>query len=160
MTSGKGILVGLTCVLCVLVLCVVALAVYGVSSFIRDDRLAQQRREQHIASVNDYVDNITEKRSGEPPQFYYHVEYRMLKAPYPTAAKMEESIGKADSRESASGEAQLEWWGNPSSNKVLLRATFDKDGLLEKLDYFYKHETIGRSPLDWQKEIEVTVPAH
>lgn len=159
MKIRTAVLIGVICAACFIGLCVIVLAIYGVSSVIRGDRLMQQRREQRIASVNGYVDDVTEKRAGDPPQYLFHVEYRILKPPYPTAAKMEESIGKADSTENVSGETRLEWLGNPSSDPVLLRATFDEAGLLKELDYVYGHETIGRSPLDWKREIEIKAPA-
>jgi hypothetical protein len=140
---------------------ILGVIVSGVLMFgraVRNNRAESARREQHLAAVDQYIDELTEKRTGEPPQFLYHVEYRILKMPYPTAAAMQQRIGTADSTKTAREETQLEWLGNPSSQPVLLRADFAKDGKLSKLNYYYKHETIGRWPSDWQKEILITTP--
>ena len=136
-----------------------AVIVFGALIFvrtIRDNRAAFERREQHLASVDKYIDELTEKGIGDPPQFLYHVEYRILKKPYPTAAVMQQRIGTADTIKSVGPETQLDWLGNPSSQPVLLRAEFAKDGKLSKLYYYYKQETIGRWPSDWQKDIQIT----
>ena len=124
----------------------------------RNNRAASERLEQHLASVEEYIDESTEKRTGDPPDFLYHVEYRILKTPYPTEAAMQQRIGPADSIKRIGSETQLEWLGNPSSQPVLLRADFAKVGKLSKLHYYYKQETIGRWPSDWEKEMLITTP--
>ena len=146
--SGVAIAVVLIAVM------VVGFVIFG--RVIRNNHAASERREQHLASVDQYVDEITEKGIGDPPKFLYHVEYRILKIPYPTDAAMQQRIGPADSVKTDGGETQLEWLGNPSSQPVLLRADFAKDGKLSKLHYYYKQETIGRWPSDWEKEIQIT----
>ncbi len=156
MTNKKAIAIGLSISLFVLLIAVAVVA-FGFMRFIRIDRGKQQAREAHLAAIEQYVNDVTEKRSGKPPEFLYYVEYRILKQPYPTVAKMESAIGPADSRKESHDGIELEWRGAPSSDDLLLRAEFGGDQLLKKLDYHYKQEVIGRWPSDWQKEIPITI---
>ena len=158
MTSTSKALLWSGVAIGILLLGVIVCGVLIFGRAIRNDRVASERREQHLASVDEYVDELTEKRTGDPPDFLYHVEYRILKIPYPTEAAMQQRIGTADSVKRVGSETQLEWLGNPSSQPVLLRADFAKDGKLNKLHYYYKRETIGRWPSDWEKEIQIATP--
>ena len=154
MTAKKTLVILLGAGFVVLVLAVILSVALRFTSLKRDP-VAQKAREERLASVERYVNQTTEQHAGEPPQFLYYVEYRILKKPYPSASEMEAALGRADSRSETSGGARLEWLGNPSSDPVLLGADFDKNQKLAKLDYHLKRETIGRWPSDWQKEIEI-----
>jgi hypothetical protein len=158
MTSTSKAILWSGAAIAILLLGVVVCGALIFRRVIRNDRAGSERQEQHRASVDAYIDELTEKRTGDPPEFLYHVEYRILKTPYPTAATMQQRLGTADSIKTVGSETQLEWLGNPSSQPVLLRADFAKDGKLSKLHYYYKQETIGRWPSDWEKEIQVTTP--
>lgn len=159
MTSTSKALIWGGVAIAVILLGGVAFGVFTVVRVTRNSRLVFERQEQHLVAVDKYVDELTEKRAGKPPEFFYNVEYRILKTPYPTAAIVQQRIGTADSVKNVGAETELEWLGNPSSQPVLLRADFAEDGKLSKLHYFYKHETIGRWPSEWEKEIEITTPA-
>ncbi|MEK6337228.1 MAG: hypothetical protein AABM67_20085 [Acidobacteriota bacterium] len=154
MNARKALVIVLIAGFVVLVLGIVLLA--GLR-FVRQEKGSQREREERLASVERYVNQITEERTGEPPEFLYSVRYRILKQPYPTASGMEAAIGKADSRSQTFDGTRLEWLGNPSSDPVLLRADFDSDLKLKKIEYHLKHEKIGRWPSDWQKEVEITI---
>jgi len=158
MTSTSKALIWGGVAIAVLLLGVIAFGVLTLVRSVRNGRLAFERQQQHLVAVDKYVDELTEKRFGSPPEFFYNVEYRILKTPYPTAAIVQQRIGPADSVKNVGNETELEWLGNPSSQPVLLRADFAKDGKLSKLHYLYKHETIGRWPSEWEKEIEITTP--
>ena len=138
-------------------LVVLAVVVLGFIRFARLERTSVREREQRLSSIEHYVDDISEKRTGQPPEFLYYVEYRILRQPYPSASAMESSIGKADLRKESHDGIQLEWRGAPSSDDLLLKADFGSDQLLKRLDYHYAHEIIGRWPSDWQKEIPITI---
>jgi hypothetical protein len=156
MANKKAIAIVLSIALAIL-LGVLLVVVFGFVRFARHNRETIQARDQRLAAVEQYVDTISEKRNGNPPEFLYSVEYRILKQPYPTVSKMESAIGKADSKKESHDGIQLEWHGAPSSDDLLLRADFDSDQSLKKLDYHYKQEVIGRWPSDWQKEIPITI---
>jgi hypothetical protein len=156
-STSKGLIWG-GAAIAVLLLGVIAFGFLAIGRVIIKDRHATEHRVQYLTSVDEYIDELTEKHTGDPPEFLYHVEYRILKTPYPTAAIVQQRIGTPDSVKNVGPEMQLEWLGNPSSQPVLLRADFGKDGKLTKLHYYYKHETIGRWPSDWEKEIEILTP--
>lgn len=158
MTTTAKALIGVAAIV-VLLLGVIAFGIVFISRATRNNRLAFERREQHLVAVDKHIDELTEKRIGDPPEFLYHVEYRILRTPYPTSAMLQQLMGKADAEKHVGSEIQLEWLGNPTSQPVLLRADFAKDGKLSKLHYYYKNETIGRWPSDWEKEIEIRTPA-
>lgn len=158
MTSTSKALLWSGAAIAILLLGVIVFGALIIGRVMTKDRAASERQEQHRATVDAYIDELTEKQIGDPPKFLYHVEYRILKTPYPTEAAMQQRIGTADSIKTVGSETQLEWLGNPSSQPVLLRADFAKDGKLSKLHYYYKQETIGRWPSDWEKEIQVTTP--
>ncbi|HXT63093.1 MAG TPA: hypothetical protein VN696_08665 [Pyrinomonadaceae bacterium] len=154
MTAKKTLVILLCLGFVALVLAVIVSVAFRFTS-IKRDRVSQKAREERLASVERYVNQATEQHTGEPPQFLYYVEYRILKKPYPSVSEVEAALGRADSRSETSSGTKLEWLGNPSSDPVLLGANFDKNQKLEKLDYHLKRETIGRWPSDWQKEIEI-----
>ena len=156
MTSTAKALLWSGVAIAILLLVVIVIGALTFRRVMRNDRAATERRAQHLASVDEYVDELTEKHIGDPPKFLYHVEYRILKTPYPTETAMQQRIGNADSIKHDGPETQLEWLGNPSSQPVLLRADFGKDGKLSKLHYYYKQETIGRWAADWEKELQIT----
>lgn len=158
MTSTAKALLWSSVAIAFVLLCVIILGVLIFGRAIRNNRAANEAQEQHLATVDRYVDEVTESRIGDPPEFLYHVKYRILKTPYPTRDAMQQRLGSADSIKTVGAETQLEWLGNPSSQPVLLRADFTKDGKLNKLHYYYKQETIGRWPSDWEKEIQMTTP--
>src|SRR4051794_3380448 len=156
-STSKGLIWGGVAIAVVL-FGVIAFGVLTVSRTVRQSRLASESRQRRLASVDKYIDELTEKRIGDPPEFLYHVEYRILKTPYPNAAIMQQRIGTADSVKNVGPETHLEWLGNPTSQPVLLQADFANDGKLGKLHYYYKNETIGRRPSEWEKEIEIKTP--
>ncbi len=156
MANKKLIAIGLSVGLFGL-LVIVAVVAFTFIRFVRLDHTKQQAREAHLASVEQYVNDVTDKRSGKPPEFLYYVEYRVLKQPYPTVGKVESAIGPADLKKESHDGIQLEWRGAPSSDDLLLKAEFGNDQLLKKLDYHYKQEIIGRWPSEWQKEIPITI---
>ncbi len=156
MANKKVIAIALSVAAGVLLL-VLAVVVLSFIRFARVERTSVREREQRLSSVEHYVDDISEKRTGQPPEFLYYVEYRILKQPYPTASATESAIGKADLRKESHDGIELEWHGAPSSDDLLLKAEFGNDQLLKKLDYHYGHEIIGRWPSDWQKEIPIKI---
>lgn len=158
MTTTSKALIWSGLAIAIAFLAVIIVGALTVRRAITKGHAASERREQHLATVDEYVDELTEKHIGDPPQFLYHVEYRILKSPYPTEAAMQQRIGTADSLKTVGQERQLEWLGNPSSQPVLLRADFAKDVKLSRLHYYYKQETIGRWAADWEKEIQITTP--
>ena len=158
MTSTSKALLWSGVAMAIALLAMILVGALTFSRAIRHNRATFERQEKHLASVDEYVDELTEKHTGEPPKFAYYVEYRILKTPYPTEAAIQQRIGTADSMKTVGPERQLEWLGNPSSQPVLLRADFAKDGKLSKLHYYYKQETIGRWPSDWEKDIQITTP--
>jgi hypothetical protein len=156
MANKKGIAIVLSVALLGLLI-IAAIAAFGFIRFVKIDHSKQQAREAHLASVEQYVNDVSEKRSGKPPDFLYYVEYRVLKQPYPTISTVQTVLGPPDSRKESHDGIQLEWRGAPSSDDLLLSAEFGNDQLLKKIDYHYQHEIIGRWPSEWQKDIPITI---
>src|ERR1041385_1529547 len=128
MTSTSKTILWSGAAIAILLLGVVVCGALIFRRVIRNDRAGSERQEQHRASVDAYIDELTENRTGDPPEFLYHVEYRILRTPYPTVATMQQRLGTADSIKTVGSETPLEWLRQPNRQTGTLRGDLWEGG--------------------------------